>query len=298
MAALLGVLGGCSSPRYYEDVPEPTAPAPVQAPAATDEWVVKSGDTLYSIAFSAGLDWRDLAAGNGISPPYTIYPGQRLRLGGGPLAQAASQDPDAPDAGADPTGPVRTHAAPESGPGLTTSSAPPALATPTAPATPAATPPSATADSPGSVPPIARSTPPAVPSSAPPPAPRVVKNGAWQWPADGKLMRGFAAGAQPHKGIDIAGAIGDPVYAANGGTVVYAGSGVRGYGNLLIVKHDAQYLSAYAHNSRLLVKEGDVVSGGQRIAEIGDSGADRVKLHFELRRQGNPVDPLKVLPKR
>ena len=88
------------------------------------------------------------------------------------------------------------------------------------------------------------------------------------------------------------------MYSANGGTVVYAGSGVRGYGNLLIVKHDAQYLSAYAHNSRLLVKEGDVVDGGQQIAEIGDSGSDRVKLHFEVRHQGNPVDPLKVLPKR
>jgi lipoprotein NlpD len=126
----------------------------------------------------------------------------------------------------------------------------------------------------------------------------VAQVGAWRWPATGKLVRGFSGGTQPHKGVDFTGGIGDPVYAANGGTVVYAGSGVRGYGNLLIVKHDAQYLSAYAHNSRLLVKEGDVVDGGQQIAEIGDSGSDRVKLHFEVRRQGNPVDPLKVLPKR
>ena len=99
-------------------------------------------------------------------------------------------------------------------------------------------------------------------------------------------------------GIDLAGAAGDPVYAANTGTIVYAGDGVRGYGNLLIVKHDATYLSAYAHNSRLLVKEGDVVKAGEKIAEIGDSGTDRFKLHFEVRRQGNPVDPLTVLPKR
>jgi len=112
------------------------------------------------------------------------------------------------------------------------------------------------------------------------------------------VVKGFSTGAQPHKGIDLDGRMGDPVYAANSGTAVDAGDGVRGYGNLLIVKHDAMYLSAYAHNSRLLVKEGDVVSGGQRIAEAGDSGTDRVKLHFEVRRNGSPVDPLRILPRR
>ena len=92
--------------------------------------------------------------------------------------------------------------------------------------------------------------------------------------------------------------MGDAVLAAKGGTVVYAGNGVRGYGNLLIVKHDASFLSAYAHNSRLLVKEGDVVDGGQKIAEMGSSGTDRIHLHFEVRKQGRPIDPLLVLPKR
>lgn len=92
--------------------------------------------------------------------------------------------------------------------------------------------------------------------------------------------------------------MGEPVHAANSGTVVYAGSGVRGYGALLIVKHDAVFLSAYAHNSKLLVQEGEVVRAGQKIAELGDSGTDRVKLHFEIRRHGSPVDPLKILPRR
>jgi lipoprotein NlpD len=134
-----------------------------------------------------------------------------------------------------------------------------------------------------------------MPAEPRPPAPRP---GAWQWPAAGKLIQRFSAGAQPHKGVDIDGRSGDPVYAANSGSVVYAGNGVRGYGNLLIVKHDETFLSAYAHNSKLLVKEGDVVRGGEKIAEIGDSGTDRVKLHFEVRKQGNPVDPLKILPGR
>lgn len=122
--------------------------------------------------------------------------------------------------------------------------------------------------------------------------------GGWRWPGSGSLLQGFTGGADPHKGIDISGKLGDPVVAARGGTVVYAGSGVRGYGNLLIIKHDVQWLSAYAHNSKLLVAEGQTVQAGQRIAEMGDSGTDRVKLHFEVRRQGNPVDPLQVLPRR
>ena len=133
-------------------------------------------------------------------------------------------------------------------------------------------------------------------TTEPPPTP--IKAGAWVWPSKGALISRFSAGSKPHKGIDLAGSAGDPVYAANSGTVVYAGNGVRGYGNLLIVKHNATYLSAYAHNSRLLVGEGQAVTAGQKIAEFGDSGTDRVKLHFEIRQNGNPVDPLRVLPRR
>jgi lipoprotein NlpD len=248
LAGLLIGLAGCASRGYHSDLPEPRPAgqeAGVPRPAeAESSYRVKSGDTLHSIAFAAGTDWQTVAARNGIAPPYTIYPGQELKLGV-------------------PAAPVAAVPAPQSAPRIPALPAPETRAQPT------------------------RQLPPP-PENA----------GAWQWPSAGKLILGFSGGAQPHKGIDVAGSAGDPVVAAKGGTVVYAGDGVRGYGNLLIVKHDALFLSAYAHNSKLLVAEGDVVKGGQRIAEMGDSGTDRTKLHFEVRRQGNPVDPLQVLPKR
>lgn len=120
----------------------------------------------------------------------------------------------------------------------------------------------------------------------------------WQWPANGKLIRRYRASGSVHKGIDLQGKLGEPVYAANSGIVVYAGSGLKGYGNLLIVKHNEYYLSAYGHNSKLLVKEGQKVRSGQQIAQIGDTGTNEVKLHFEIRRDGKPVDPLTLLPKK
>ena len=119
----------------------------------------------------------------------------------------------------------------------------------------------------------------------------------WQWPAKGKLGRVFNASGGVHKGIDIKGKLGESVHAAGSGKVVYAGSGLVGYGKLLIVKHNEFYLSAYGHNRKLLVIEGELVKAGQRIAEIGDTGTDKVKLHFEIRHDGKPVDPLKLLPR-
>ncbi len=120
----------------------------------------------------------------------------------------------------------------------------------------------------------------------------------WQWPVAGPLLARFSSGSTPNKGVDLAGAIGDPVRAAATGKVVYAGSGLLGYGNLVIVNHNEQYLSAYAHNSRIFVKEGDTVKAGDKIAEIGSTGTSRPMLHFEIRRDGKPVDPLKYLPKK
>ena len=120
----------------------------------------------------------------------------------------------------------------------------------------------------------------------------------WRWPANGAILRHFRRAPPEHKGIDIQGELGEPVYAANSGTVVYAGHGLVGYGNLLIIRHSERYLSAYAHNSALLVGEGQTVKVGERIAEIGDSGTDSVRLHFEVRRDGRPVDPLELLPRR
>ncbi|MEH6344918.1 MAG: peptidoglycan DD-metalloendopeptidase family protein [Bermanella sp.] len=119
----------------------------------------------------------------------------------------------------------------------------------------------------------------------------------WTWPAKGKLIAKFSAKSPANKGIDIAGGLGESVTAAAAGSVVYAGSGLLGYGNLVIIKHNEQYLSAYAHNKRLLVKESQKVKAGQTIAELGSSGTDKVKLHFEIRRQGKPVDPMLYLPR-
>lgn len=120
----------------------------------------------------------------------------------------------------------------------------------------------------------------------------------WSWPADGTVVTRFSAANGLNKGIDIAGQMGDPVRAAADGTVIYAGSGLRGYGELLIIKHDATFLSAYGHNSVLLVAEGQKVRKGQQIAKMGATESDRVKLHFEIRVHGKPVDPMQYLPSR
>ncbi len=136
------------------------------------------------------------------------------------------------------------------------------------------------------------------PAAARLPSSRGLRGGGWAWPASGTLIGRFASNGSLNKGIDIAGQLGQPVLAASGGTVVYAGSGLRGYGELVIIKHNETYVSAYGHNRRLLVREGQQVKVGQSIAEMGSTGTDRVKLHFEIRRQGKPVDPLQYLPRR
>lgn len=250
--------------------------------------LVAKGDTLYSIAWRYGLDYRGLAQYNRISPPYTIYPGQRIQLAVAPLAN--TKTPDKPAA----TAPAR--------------SGPPPMATrprqETASANrPASSPPASVARPSASTP----ANPPATsnrsenrtpaPGSSSAPA-QVAGTPQWQWPSQGKVIAGFQGATGLNKGIDIAGNLGQPVLAAASGQVVYAGTGLRGYGKLLIIKHNDTFLSAYAHNEKLLVNEGEWVKAGQRIADMGSSGTDRVKLHFEIRREGTPVDPLKYLPKR
>ncbi len=219
--------------------------------------VVNRGETLYQIAFRYGWDWKALAAHNGLREPYTIYPGQRLNL--------AVRTASAPRYSA-AAAPVRT----------AQRSAPPPK---TAPRSVSPTPPR-----------------PVKPAPVPTPVASAPVKG-WQWPAQGPLIARFQSNDSLNKGIDIAGQLGQPVKSAANGTVVYAGRGLIGYGEMIIVKHDDTHLSAYAHNSRLLVKEGEQVKGGQQIAEMGSSGTDRVKLHFEIRRGGQPVDPLGYLPK-
>lgn len=221
-------------------------------------YLVQKGDTLYSIAFRYGLDYRRVAAANGISQPYTIYPGQRITLR---------------EAALPPSAPVVSSGATRSGGGPTQSAARPGA--------------SVTKDSSSSGTTTRSSASTAY-------AGQSVSN--WRWPARGRVLRGFSSSV--HKGIDIDGKRGDPVLAVAAGKVVYAGTGIVGFGELLIIKHNDVYLSAYGHNDRLLVAEGDVVGSGQKVALMGSTGTDRVKLHLEIRREGKPVDPMKLLPRR
>ncbi len=229
-------------------------------PASSGQYVVQRGDTLYSIAFRFGWDWKTLAARNGIPAPYVIRSGQIIRFGSSSaVAQARSS---APVTRSTPAVPV-----------ITQVQAPAKPIQNQAPARP-----------------VAVVTPPA---AATPPS-----TAGWGWPAKGAVIGRFSSNGSLNKGIDIAGELGEPVFAASDGAVVYAGSGLRGYGELIIIKHSDTYVSAYGHNRRLLVREGQQVKVGQSIAEMGSTGTDRVKLHFEIRRQGKPVDPLQYLPRR
>jgi lipoprotein NlpD len=231
-------------------------------PVRTGHYVVQRGDTLYSIAFRFGWDWKILAQRNHISAPYVIRSGQVIRFDGrtGPLASGVQS-------------------AKNSNPPVRAKFQPVALARS------------------GNVPSVASKTVQSAPS-------RAVKTttnnalGRWTWPANGELIAKFSSNGSLNKGIDLAGELGEPVLAASDGSVVYAGSGLRGYGELIIIKHSDTYVSAYGHNRRLLVREGQQVKVGQVIAEMGSTGTDQVKLHFEIRRQGKPVDPLQYLPKR
>jgi len=229
---------------------------------------VARGDTLYSIAFRLGVDFRDLARWNGIPAPYTIYVGQTLQTRVSETV-AVNVDPSPPSA--------RPEVAPKSTPAK--APAPKQSVTPKV-SSPQKTQPSKIAK----------------PVTKPQSAVALGPVSEWLWPNRGKVIRSYSSSL--HKGIDIAGKRGDSVRAAAAGVVVYAGTGVKGYGALLIVKHNDLYLSAYGHNDVLQVAEGDSVSAGQQIAQMGSTGTDRVKLHFEIRKQGKPINPTALLGKR
>ncbi|WP_018954917.1 peptidoglycan DD-metalloendopeptidase family protein [Thioalkalivibrio sulfidiphilus] len=241
-------------------------------------YTVRPNDTLYSIAWRYRVDWQQLASWNGIRAPYTIHPGQRLRMNPPPGGTATAAAPAPPPASPPPAAP-RT--------GGTTGGA-----TATAPRTGGAT-----ASTPPRQAPAAAAPRPAQPQTPPPTA--AATGIRWQWPTEGQVIRPFPTNDDTVKrGIGIAGTRGQPVRAAAPGRVVYSGSGLVGYGQLIIVKHDENFLSAYAHNEKLLVNEGMDVTGGQQIARLGDTGTDRPMLHFEIRFEGRPVDPLRYLPRR
>lgn len=239
---------------------------------------MQRGDTLYSIAWRYGFDYRQLAAWNFIREPYTIYPGQKLRLSRPPTTastRAAGRPPSASAGGA------RSSAQAPSG----TSAR--AAQTPASPENPVSrTSADRTATSAGS---LKKRGKAAAKKGGNVPVKR------WHWPTRGRVVTSFSRSGG--KGIDIAGKLGQPILAAANGSVVYSGSGLIGYGQLIIVKHNKRYLSAYAHNNKILVKEGDTVTGGQRIAEMGRSGSNRALLHFEIRQDGKPIDPIRYLPK-
>lgn len=268
-------------------------------------YTVARGDTLYSIAFAHGLDVRTLAGINSIPPPYVIHPGQLLQLESATSSSATSTQVATAPARPAPVippapvfGPVTTHAANPVAGTPTTASASATVAAQTG-APPVAAPPPTLVPVAGESP-TAAAPAPVQPRVAPPPgATRNAGGITWRWPAEGDLISGFQAGSGGDgAGLDIAGKAGDPVRAAASGTVVYSGNGLIGYGELVIIKHNDTYLSAYGHNSKRLVKEGQHVDAGQEIALMGASGAPRVELHFEIRKNGKPVDPMGYLPQR
>ncbi|MDZ7652256.1 MAG: peptidoglycan DD-metalloendopeptidase family protein [Burkholderiaceae bacterium] len=267
-----------------------TAAGGMSREARDGGYVVQRGDTLFSIALAFGQDYRDLARWNGLDDPSRLQVGQTLRvqppLDGGSGAAVAAV-PVAPVAAAE----VRPLDAPAA------STAVP----PTVPSAPAAASGALSAAPPAEVAvpgPTPAPSAAAAGSQAPDPKSAGASDGGltWAWPAGGPVVETFDE--TRNKGIDITGKDGDPVLAAGDGQVVYRGNGLRGYGNLVIVKHTDEFISAYAHNRAILVEQGQSVKRGQRIAEMGKSDADTPKLHFEVRRQGKPVDPLKLLPTR
>ena len=286
VVALAALLGGCATSLNRAPVEDrggrssSTTPAPALAaveapktlPGAENAgkpgyYSVKPGDTLIRVGLDSGQSWRDIARWNNIDNPNLLEVGQVLRV--------VAPGTDASATAARAVVPTKVEARP--------------------------------LDSAASVP-AAAAAPPAAPSSAPAvlpvstvsataaPAPARDDEVVWSWPVTAAVAAPFDEARS--KGLTFAGKAGDPVLAASDGRVIYVGSGVRGYGNLVIVKHNNTYLTAYAHNQALLVKEDQVVRRGQKIAEMGSSDAERVQLHFEIRRLGKPVDPARLLPAR
>lgn len=231
------------------------------------KYTVSKGETLYSISWRYGYDHREVAAWNSIPPPYSIFPGQRLLL-------IAPHQRD-----------VKPRRNIATAPAKSTPSTSPGGAPVTKPAVVASTT-------------IRRSrNTQSRKKVEKQPTRHQQKSVAWRWPSKGIIVSAFSP-SKGKKGLDIRGKLGQNVIAAADGKVVYSGNGLIGYGNLIIIKHNDTYLSAYGHNRRLLVKEGSVVKQGQKIGEMGDSGKDGVILHFEIRRDGKPVNPMPYLPRR
>jgi lipoprotein NlpD len=306
-AASAWALIGCSTPHQapVEDRSASRAPHPVVTTTDTNKvataasgtspsvetrsptYTVQPGDMLTKIGLDTGQSWHDIARWNNLSDPNHLEVGQVLRVLA-PPAEATTSTTATTTTTSTTTGTA------------TFKPLPPVAKTEGKASEPRASEPRASAAAVSPVPSaVASGT--AVPlTGAATPQPPAARDSdddlTWAWPASGPVVAPFDDAKT--KGLAIGGKAGDPVYAAADGRVVYAGSGLRGYGNLVIVKHNANYLTAYAHNQTLLVKEDQIVKRGQKIAEMGATDADRVQLHFEIRKQGKPIDPARLLPPR
>jgi len=265
LSGIILLLGGCGSFSYHR---------------------VEKGETLYSIGWRYGQDYRELADWNELRPPYTIYSGQLLRV-----TPPAGYDAGNRDTVTELPATASAHRAPVINAPFVSSTVP------------AEEPKTVQVPKPQSSPKPVPKAPPQQQDKAAPTAIRKVEpvNNThqplrWKWPATGKLANRFSGRPLGNKGIDIAGRLNEPVYASAGGRVVYSGSGLINYGKLIIIKHNDSFLSAYGYNNRLLVSEGEEVHAGQHIADMGSRNRSAALLHFEIRRNGKPVDPQRYLP--
>lgn len=315
VSTLVASLAACSSVTHTVRVEpassgvsgsRPVVPARTQVPGGS--YQVVHGDTLYSIAFRNKVDFRDLAQWNNIQPPYTIWPGQLLRLsptGSGAKPAVVTVVP--PPKPKPSPAPASAPAAPlfEDVPATADNAKPTTIPPPPKPSVPSSASTATPAVATSTVVPVAGAATQSPATQPPPPPPAAVAPSpggtrsqggvVWRWPADGQLGKRFQSGdAIP--GIEVLGKAGDPIRAAADGVVVYSGNGLVGYGELIIIKHSDSFLSAYGHNRKRLVKEGQRVTAGQQIAEMGATGASRDELQFQIRKDGNPVDPLGYLP--
>ena len=272
-------------------------PAPKRAPVGVENagkpgyYTVQKGDTLIRIGLDAGQNYRDIARWNAIENPnkieigdvYRVVPPEEPAVAKAVVSGRLSATPLPPVAAA-PSPPKAS--SPSAPPPVTVAATPPPAVKPAAPSTVQA-----------SEPLVAAPVPQKPPAAAAPAVPATDDALEFAWPAKGEVIVAFDE-TKNRKGIDLAGGAGDPVLAAAEGKVVYAGEGLRGYGKLIIIKHNNTFLTAYAHNQSILVKEDQSVKKGQKIAEMGSTDSDRVKLHFEIRERGRPVDPMKYLRSR
>ena len=262
---LICILAACSSRQINAPVGD-RSERPLRNP---DTHRVRQGDTLFSVAFLYGYTLDELAAWNRLHAPYNIYKGQQLRL----TAPSKSTTGKTVSRVSKPKKPPPKSSRPKT-----------------------RHPKKVITKAPSRAPQSGVSTTKASSSRRSPALSDAAVN--WSWPASGRVIRGYNSKSTGKKGVDIAGKSGESVRAAAAGKVVYSGSGLSGYGRLIIIKHNKDFLSAYAHNRKLIAREGQWVEKGAVIAQMGSSGTDRTQLHFEIRKKGRPVDPRRYLPKR